>query len=74
MKLDSNKGDTRPFAQANTDSLNLGVEDRHGNRFLPGYHPHVDNHLYSDIAEYFALVVAASIVSLEDSFGGSHEF
>ena len=74
MKLDSNEGDARPFAQANADSLNPGVKDRHGNRLPPGYHPYVDDHLYSDIAEYFALVVAASIVSLEDSFGGSHEF
>ena len=74
MKLDPNKGDTRPFAQANVDSLNPGVEDRYGNRLPPGYHPHVDDHLYADIAKYFALAVAASIVSLEDAFGGSHEF
>ena len=73
MKLDPNKRDTRPFAQANPDSLNTGVKD--GNKRLPpGYHPHVDDHLYADIGEYFALAVAASIVSLEDSFGGSHVF
>ena len=74
MKLDPNKGDTRPFAQANVDSLNPGVEDKYGNRLPTGYHPHVDDHLYAEIAKYFALAVAASIVSLEDAFGGSHKF
>ena len=73
MKLDPNKEDLRPFAKANPDSLNKGVKE--GNRRLPpGFHPHVDDHLYADIAEYFARAVAASIVSLEDSFGGSHVF
>ena len=74
MKLDPNEGDTRPFAQANPDSLNTGVKDRHGNQLSPGYHPHVDDHLYSDVKKYFALAVAASTVSLEGSFGGSHVF
>ena len=74
MKLDPNEGDTRPFAQANVDSLNPGVKDRYGNRLPSGYHPHVDDHLYADNAKYFPLAVAASIVSLEDAFGGSHEF
>ena len=74
MKLDPNEGDTRPFAQANVDSLNPGVKDRFGNRLPSGYHPHVDDHLYADIAKYFALAMSASIVSLEDAFGGSHEF
>ena len=73
MKLDPNKRDTRPFSQANPDSLNTGVKDEN-KRLPPGYHPHVDDHLYADIGEYFALAVAPSIVSLEDSFGGSHVF
>ena len=39
MKLDPNTGVTRPFAQANFDSLNPGVKDRHRDRLPPGYHP-----------------------------------
>ena len=54
--------------------MNTGVKDENGDRRPPGFHPHVDDHLYSDVAKNFALAVSTSVVSLEDSFGGSHLF
>ena len=49
MVLDPNKWDTRPFAQANSDTLNKGVLDINRNRLQPEFVAHVYNHLYTDV-------------------------
>ena len=74
LVMDSNKLDLRPFAQANADSQNTGVLDVNGDRLPPVFVAHVDDHLYADNKEYFPRGVAASVVGLDDSFGGSHVF
>ena len=35
LQMNPNKDDTRPFAQANTDSQNMGMLDDNGNRLPP---------------------------------------
>ena len=54
--------------------MNTGVKDANNDILPPGFHPHEDNHLYADVEEYFSLAVSTSVVSLDDSFGGSHVF
>ena len=53
---------------------NKGVLDVNGDRLPPVFVAHVDDHLYADNKEYFPRAVAASVVGLDDSFGGSHIF
>ena len=54
--------------------MNKGVLDGNGNRLPSDFTTHVDNHLYTDVEEYFPLAVSSSIFFLDDSFGGSHVF
>ena len=74
IKLNLKEWDTPPFAQAYPDWLNKVVTDGNGDRLSPGFHAYVDDHLYADVEEYFALSVSTSVVSLDDSFGRSHVF
>ena len=73
LQLNPHQGDTRPFAQANTDSQNMGMLDDNGNRLPPSYVAHVDDHLYVDVKQDFPTNISGSIVALTDVFGGSHE-
>ena len=50
------------------------VLDVSGNRLLPDFVAHVDDQLYTDVKKYFPLALPTIVVSLNDSFGGSHMF
>ena len=73
LQLNRHQDDTRPFAQANADSQNMGMLDDNGHRLPPSYVAHVDDHLYVDVEKHFPTTISASIVALTDAFGGSHE-
>ena len=62
------------FSHANKDSLNLGALDGNGTRLPPAYTAHVDDNIFAKVAQYLPRSVAASIVSVDDVFGGSHEY
>ena len=62
------------FSKANKDSLNQGAIDGNGNRLPPAYTAHVDDNIFAEVARYLRRSVAASVVSVDDVFGGSHEY
>ena len=62
------------FSKANKDSLNLGALDGNKNRLPPAYTAHVDDNIFAEVAQYLPRSVAASVVSVDDVFGGSHEY
>ena len=66
--------DDIPFACANADSMNTGVFDEDGNRLPTKFTAHVDDNIFAEVAQYLKRSVAASIVSVDEAFGGSHEY
>ena len=70
VRLQSADDDTRPFARANADSKNPGVV-RDGTREPPPYTMQVDDALYGDVSRHFRRTLAASIVGLLETFGGT---
>jgi len=63
-----------PFGQANRDALNPGVYDENGKRKPTSFTAHVDDNVYAEIAKYLRRAIAVSMVSVDESFGGSHEY
>ena len=63
-----------PFGRSNKDSLNPGMLDNDGNCLPMHFTAHVNDNLYAEISLYLKCIIAASIVSVDDAFGGSHEY
>ena len=69
---DHTKG-PRPFAPAAQDSKNPGVII--DGEYIPTqYIGRVDDHLYVEVEPLMPLAVACSIVSVDETFGGNHEY
>ena len=52
----------------------MGALDGNGNRLPPSYTAHVDDNIFAEVAQYLPRSVAASVVSVDDVFGGLHEY
>lgn len=66
--------DAIPFATANVDSLNTGVFDQDGNRLPTKFTTHVNDNIFAEVEQYLKCIVAISIVSVDEAFGGSYKY